>query len=475
MANTSLVKRLPMARDLNADDLVRLDAVQAVCRQHLELRGYRAIETPLLEQTELFLRKSGGELASRLYSFTDPGGYLVSLRPEFTAPVIRHVIEVVGIKGVPLRFHYAGPVFRYPTPGTPAEQEPGVFVQAGAELIGGAAPFGDGEIISTAWSGLAELGVREPRVSIGHVGLLWDLLKSFGLSDRAQHFLVQSVGKLRSGKDALAEMRMAAQDMGLFRSNGSAITEDGAGAASVEAAESLLSRTLGGPIGQMSGARTAEEIMARLARKLQSLDDEAALTSALNFMATLSAVRGPVRQALKRGRAVARAAGQDDAPFEDLAGVVEAALSQGVPEDAVTVDLGLVRDIAYYTGSVFDLTTADGSVSLGGGGRYDGLMYSLGAGEDIPAIGFAYNLDAVVGALPAKKARPRKCVLVAPKSAGGEQAAAKHAAELRAKGTAAVVSPRASDAELRRAATACEATEIVRVAADGSSARVNVR
>jgi len=44
--------------------------------------GYRCLETPILEPTDLFLRKSGGELASRIYSFTDPGSNLVSLRPR---------------------------------------------------------------------------------------------------------------------------------------------------------------------------------------------------------------------------------------------------------------------------------------------------------------------------------------------------------------------------------------------------------
>ena len=48
------------------------------------------LDTPLLEQTELFVRKSGGELTTQLYSFVDPGGNRVSLRPEFTSSVIRH-------------------------------------------------------------------------------------------------------------------------------------------------------------------------------------------------------------------------------------------------------------------------------------------------------------------------------------------------------------------------------------------------
>jgi histidyl-tRNA synthetase len=50
--------------------------------------GYIRIEAPLFERTELFLRKSGGELASRLYRLKDSSVGDVSVRPEFTSSVI---------------------------------------------------------------------------------------------------------------------------------------------------------------------------------------------------------------------------------------------------------------------------------------------------------------------------------------------------------------------------------------------------
>ena len=477
MAKTNVVRRLPIARDLTFQDVARLGEARARCRRHFDLHGYAEIDTPLLEQTELFLRKSGGELASRLYSFMDPGGYQVSLRPEFTAPVIRHVIEEVGTRGLPLRYHYSGPVFRYPSPGTPAAGDPGVFTQAGAELIGGAAPEGDGEVIALAWSGLEVLGVPSPVVSIGHVGLLWGLLQPYGLSDRAQLFLVQSVGRLRGGDQVKKEVRDQASAIGLFRNGDGRAAgvqgREGPVDVSVEIVESLLSRTIGGPIGPVSGARTAEEIMARLARKLQTVDDEKTLGAALDFISALAVVKGPVEQALERGRKAARAAGQGDTPFAALEAVVESAVDRGIPSDAITVDLGLARDIAYYTGSVFDLGSADNGSSFGGGGRYDGLMNSLGAGADIPATGFAYNLDAVVASSTTIKAPGAALrVVVAPESKAALRAATAHAQRLRKQGTVAVLAPAGSQAELKRVAKAIGAREIVLVQPDGASRTV---
>ena len=66
----------------------------------------------------------------------------------------------------------------------------------------------------------------------------------------------------------------------------------------------------------------------------------------------------------------------------------------------VVVDLGVARGLAYYTGFIFDVEIdgPDGVLSLGGGGRYDGLVRALG-GDDTPALGFAYTLESVAAAV----------------------------------------------------------------------------
>ena len=63
---------------------------------------YGCLETPILEATELFLRKSGGELALRIYSFTDSGGAQVSLRPELevTGRELEQALPYAAQKGI---------------------------------------------------------------------------------------------------------------------------------------------------------------------------------------------------------------------------------------------------------------------------------------------------------------------------------------------------------------------------------------
>lgn len=82
---------------------------------------------------------------------------------------------------------------------------------------------------------------------------------------------------------------------------------------------------------------------------------------------------------------------------ESLSAVVRALHDMGLAE-FVDIDLSIVRGLAYYTGTVFELFDAGRSLrAIAGGGRYDGLLNQLG-GVDLPAVGFAIG-DVVLGEL----------------------------------------------------------------------------
>ena len=108
-----MVQRLPGMRDAAGSEYGAIQAAAAAFETFAAARGYGMLDTPLLEQTELFVRKSGGELTTQLYSFVDPGGNRVSLRPEFTSSVIRHYAEQTHPLAQPVRWQYRGPVFRH--------------------------------------------------------------------------------------------------------------------------------------------------------------------------------------------------------------------------------------------------------------------------------------------------------------------------------------------------------------------------
>ncbi len=457
-------------QDMSGVDIAAIDAACAVCREMFARRGYSRVDTPLLEETELFLRKSGGELASRLFSFTEPGGFPVAIRPEYTAPVLRHVIESGALTARPLRLQYSGPVLRHTTHAPGSSAGPRQFTQLGAEMIGASGPRADGEVLSMAWQGLKGLGVPKPRAVIGHVGLIWDILRPFELSERARLFLVGSTGQLKAGAAGVAAVRKGAADLGFLRDRGGDTPQVGVeGENSLALVESVLGETLGEAVANSTGARTAGEIVARLARKLTTADDPARFEAALGLLADLARIEGPADAALASAAKLLRSAGQGVKPLDAVRAVMSAATDEAVPGGAITLDLGLARGIAYYTGMVFDLTAGErDGVSLGGGGRYDGLPRALGADQDVPALGFAYNLDTVLAVLPQRRPPVRAVVLVAPADERAGRAAAAHAALIRERGDIAVLEVDArSKPERLRSARAARAAKLVTVTASG--------
>ena len=65
-------QHLPGMRDLSQESWMSHKAAQDYLRGFFSLHGYQLLETPVIEPTELYLRKSGGELAARMYTFIDP-------------------------------------------------------------------------------------------------------------------------------------------------------------------------------------------------------------------------------------------------------------------------------------------------------------------------------------------------------------------------------------------------------------------
>ena len=180
-------------RDYAGDRFVRFAGLQNAALAHLSEAGYEPIDTPLLEGAELFVRKSGGELASRLYTFSDPGGNQVGLRPEFTPSVIRCFISERERLTLPVRWRYAGPVFRYEPDGAGAYRQ---YTQVGAEVVGGAGAEFDAEVIELAWKGLASLGIAA-ELRLGHLGVVQALLGAYSLPEAVKMFVVGNLSALK--------------------------------------------------------------------------------------------------------------------------------------------------------------------------------------------------------------------------------------------------------------------------------------
>jgi histidyl-tRNA synthetase len=358
--------------------------------------GYRFLEMPILESTELFLRKSGGELASQMYSFIDPGSNPVSLRPEFTSPIMRYYLENAAEVELPARWQYAGPVFRYEVS---HPEGSGQFTQVGAELLGSASIMADVELLSLAAQVPVSLGVTNYRVELADLEVLHSILDTVRLSERARSFIIGNVPKLREGHQAVPSLLGRAQQLHLI---GYDPEENNLSAAIIGLDDGQASKVLqgflrwtGGEALQL-GQRDPGEVVQRLLRKLRGSDDQRKLERGLGLIADLAATQDEPLAVLDKARSVVDRAGADPTALERLAELLDLLLAMPGLKGHLALDFGLARGIAYYNGIIFEITHPAWQGSLGGGGRYDGLARALGSPETVPASGFAYTLETLL-------------------------------------------------------------------------------
>lgn len=123
--------------------------------------GYDLMATPVFEATAVFARTLGETsdvVTKEMYSFETKGGDSITLRPENTAGVARAVISNGLQQSLPLKYFYAGPMFRHERPQKGRQRQ---FHQIGIELIGVGQPAGDVEVIAAGAAVLEALGVRD--------------------------------------------------------------------------------------------------------------------------------------------------------------------------------------------------------------------------------------------------------------------------------------------------------------------------
>ncbi len=142
-------------------------AFRDICRRY----GYREIRTPILEDTELFVRGvgDGTELVSKqMYTFPDRSGRSLTLRAEGTAPVVRSVLEHnLAAQGQLQKLYYIAPIFRYERPQAGRYRQ---HTQLGVEAIGAPGPDIDAEIIALFQDFLDAIGLEGAVAHLSSIG-----------------------------------------------------------------------------------------------------------------------------------------------------------------------------------------------------------------------------------------------------------------------------------------------------------------
>ncbi len=211
------MSRLQPARgtaDLLPNNMAKHRLVIEAARNAASRYGFQEMATPIFEFSEVFSRPLGESsdiVTKENYSFADRGGEMLTLRPENTAGVVRAVISGGLTQNLPLKYFYAGPMFRYERPQKGRMRQ---FHQVGIEYLGPDDSLADAEAIACGARLLAALGVLDDCVlhlnSLGdgrsraaYRSALIDYLEGFGdqLSDDSKTRLKVNPLRILDSKD----------------------------------------------------------------------------------------------------------------------------------------------------------------------------------------------------------------------------------------------------------------------------------
>jgi histidyl-tRNA synthetase len=386
--------------------------------------GYALTDFPVIESTELFLRKAGEERVQQMYAFRYRNRDLC-LRPEFTASVLRSVIPTLQSQPLPLRVAYHGPVFRYERPGQARYRQ---FTEVGIELLGAAGAAADAEVIGMAHAALRAARVPNLTIVLGHVGVVRAYLAGLRLDERVRDWLIWSMERLRPEDGRAERIHPALAAM---------LEDDDTHPALVTVAppdrDTFLALLREAGISLDGNRRTPEEIADGLIRKVRRRSEGNDVRKALAFLRQLVTLRGAPETVLPALASLIAAEGLDRSAVDRLHAVLDLLGAYGIPSERVTFDLGLGRGLHYYTGILFEIY-ADGSEQLGGGGRYDELATILGARAQLPAVGFSLGVERIHEASTADQdgsVRSAPTVVVGQGERGDARAAALIANRLR--------------------------------------------
>ena len=389
--NNKLKARLPRGlADRGPAEIAATRVMIEKIRAVYERYGFEPVETPAIEYTDAlgkFLpdqdRPNEG-----VFSFQDDDEQWLSLRYDLTAPLARYVAENFDALPKPYRSYRFGWVFRNEKPGPGRFRQ---FMQFDADTVGSASPAADAEMCMMAADTMEALGI--PRGS--YVVKVWNrklldgimnavpelksasaekrltVLRSIDKMDRLGVKGVQEL--LHEGrKDESGDVTKGA-NLSIFANN------------FITAGSSVSTVTLSTGILFSRDPKFANEIAAFESGKKAPFDFGEYRTFIASFLGG-----NPPPPELDLGLA----------EIEQISQLTNAS-GYG---DRVFVDRSVVRGLEYYTGPVFEVEltfpTKDGARfgSVGGGGRYDGLV-SRFRGEPVPATGFSIGVSRLAAAL----------------------------------------------------------------------------
>ena len=341
-------------RDFLPEDVRKREYVISIVKSVYERFGFEPLETPAVENIETLLGKYGEEGNQLIFKILKRGVHEstgeadLALRYDLTVPLARVVAEYRDKLPKFFKRYQIQPVWRADRPARGRFRE---FYQCDVDVLGSRSMVVEAEIIAAACEALVNLGFEDFIVRLNHRQVLTGMLSAAGVPLDKQDAALMSLDKL----DKIGREKVQAE---------------------------LIERGIG---------KAAAATLLDFFSDLESLNHaaEIAITEGAEprQCALNSAILGRLVEFVDSNEIGARG-------IDELRSILQFCTANG-SAPRVRIDPSLARGLSYYTGSIIEINVRDLPGSLGGGGRYDGLV-GMFLGQDVPACGFSLGLERII-------------------------------------------------------------------------------
>ncbi|WP_349363504.1 MAG: histidine--tRNA ligase [Roseitalea porphyridii] len=390
---SKLKARLPRGfADRSAADIRATDEMVGKIRAVFERYGFDPVETPAFEYTDAlgkFLpdqdRPNEG-----VFSLQDDDEQWMSLRYDLTAPLARHVAQNINEIALPYRTYRQGWVFRNEKPGPGRFRQ---FMQFDADTVGAPGVQADAEMAMMMADTMEALGIARGDyvIRVNNRKVLDGVMEAIGLGGEENAgrrlTVLRAIDKLdRLGIEGVREL------LGEGRRDESGDFTPGAGLDE----------------GQIHTVTTYFETQVNYINKKLRLGLQDEWGQPIEGEVTVTSKPGESRFIMQRLSGIAALNQLCAEGIRELDALDRQLKVAGYDEWRIAIDPTVVRGLEYYTGPVyeaellFDVVNEKGETvrfgSVGGGGRYDGLVKRF-TGQDVPATGFSIGVSRLMTAL----------------------------------------------------------------------------
>ena len=170
---------------LPQDEILRSDLIEKLTHTYRSY-GFVPIDTPVLEYTEILLRKSNGETEKQMFRFEDNGGRDVAMRFDLTVPFARYTAQHKEELYFPFKRYHISKVWRGEKPQAGRYRE---FIQCDFDTVGTDSATADFEVLALMKAALASIGVEKITIHVNHRGIFNRFLEKIGAKDKSDDIL----------------------------------------------------------------------------------------------------------------------------------------------------------------------------------------------------------------------------------------------------------------------------------------------